>query len=106
MSPVADGFLSDLPIGHSVTTLGGKCLAGFVDLRYVAGERARTFGDAIGLRDINKQSGLSSYWASAASPYSAVTSFAIAESDSALILNESQGRWFTETGESLLTHAD
>lgn len=82
--------------------LGGNCSACCVDLDSVAGEHAGVFGKVHRLGGVLTHSPAILYWASTANPYSGVTSFAIATSTGAVILNESQGRWTTEIGERCL----
>lgn len=76
---------------HSVTRVGGGYAAAGVKINSDAATPAAVFG-TIDEEFLTTSPG-ASFWASTANPYSKDTSFAVAASDGAFILNESQGRW-------------
>ena len=88
--------MSDLLTDDSVTMLVASAVR--VEL---GGEDINDFGKVHSLRGVLTHDSSTSYWASSANPYSGatVTSFAIAASNGATVLNESQGRWTTKVGE-------
>ena len=101
VKPFAGGSMSDLLTGRSVTTLGGDCPAYWVDLTSVWTAQ----GDPLGSIDVNGLRGVVThnpnvvYSASSAKPYPGVTSFAIAASNGALIINANSAHWSIEIGE-------
>lgn len=98
--------MSNSLTGHSVTMVDGKSSAFSGNLKNVIGEHAGAFGDVRSLGSVLTHSPNMSYWASTANPYSWVTGFAIAASNGAIILNESQGRWTTESVKKYFDEAE
>ena len=79
--------------------LDGFSPAVCVSLNNAAGGTTGAFREVHRLGGVLTHSSDTAYWASSANPCSDVTSFAIATSKGALVLNESQGRWTRELGE-------
>lgn len=94
--------MGDVLTGHSVTMVDGKSSASCVDLKSAHREHASNFDTMITLRRVQEQRSNILYWASAANPFHGMTSFAIAASNGALTLSESQGRWTTAISERYL----
>lgn len=78
--------------------LGGNSSACCMDLNNDPGEHASVSDNVLSLRGVLTHNSDISYWPSTANPHSEVTSFAIAASNGAIILNESQWRWTAEVG--------
>lgn len=79
--------------------LDKKFPVSYVNMNYLDDENCDTWGPEIGLRSIMTRCSDKSFWASSADPYSGEASFAIAASNGAIIVSESQGRWMEQSGE-------